>query len=745
MPAQRRAQLVGLALNAFSKSSTSYYSNSDTNVNANKANNANAQPALPAAVTVLLSHCVLAFEQEKGGKGRKQGIQQAADAAGSANGPQFVLLSRAAQTKASRIARASVPEDIYRLAQEVTLQQAADVQIEGLVEIVRAARKFIGVFEEEDIGDDDDEGGGVDNVDVIELHSYRARISLLLEAESESRSPIRGKKRKGGLESISETTTGTGTSKVQCHTGAGVENEVSESPAKSRGAAASMVLLLLEYLYDLVESRAFHRSFVTFVDKEDKAISTSINGSSNGLGLSSGGVQGNMQMLLLSLFDNILQLIATAANGDEDKDKADVSIITEGTETKISTTAFSNIVEHWCLDILKSLQRLLDPASFVSILHELVGHNMSSVRKVALAILSARLERFTNSGIGSNPNPHVSVVAAHAEEKLLLLEMSGQLQATIIEVLGFDTSDTRTDTNTDKVTDVNVIKVLDPNTLMETSDRESSIELAQSALMCLDVLARGLGSEAAWRKSLMRALQLSVQLSVCVKNAVQRKQALLQAVLEQQGQEQGDGMMSASAGTTTGTGTPKSNKKKNKKTSAAISNGNGIFTADQFIWNLDCSCELKLLASLNLCSGTLVRAGAIGARALPHLSSLLGGVLGSLELTLIAPQKQIQNQHMRMRARVLSSSDLEEEEEIDDENELSAKVTSLVRAHTLLLRSSVISLTGVYSAVPTFCHPYVQRTLSACLGLCASEGSNNKSSWAAFDVSSSSTGKPTQV
>ncbi len=160
---------------------------------------------------------------------------------------------------------------------------------------------------------------------------------------------------------------------------------------------------------------------------------------------------------------------------------------------------------------------------------------------------------------------------------------------------------------------------------------------------------------------------------------------------------------------------------KRKKNRESLGNGNkpsNAFKASDFGWDLDCSSELKLLASVNLCCGTLVRAGSLRAKALPHLSSLMDSVLGALELSLVVPEGSVK----------------ENVDEDRDNDDIFVKSAALVRAHILLLRSSAVSLTGIHSAVPTFCHPYIQRTLTACLGLCASEDANNASSWPASNA-----------
>ncbi len=483
--ASRRAHLIGLALTAFNSAGRASHGRDSTSP---------SQPALPAAVAVLLTHCLLSFQSERANSGGgivkpRIIVKDTGDGTDERDSaPSFVLLSRAAQHKASRIALGSTSEDIYRLAQDVTLQQTADVQISSLVEIMRCAKGFVDILESGSELDNMDADG---TVDVMQLHMYRARLahgSVNTESSQAVAANVTNMpKRRGRHRNYA--------SKAKNAVDAIASIEEGEDVLRSRGAAATMALLLLEYVYDIVESRAFHRAFVTYVDKEQKENAS----------LGKVGVQSRIQAVLLELFDNILQLIATASQAASnssslEKDR-NLAIVTENTETLLSLQAFGGTVEQWCLDVLRSLQRLLDPASFVSILHELIGHDMAAVRKAALGILSLRLERLTNAPNSVKGN--TSVAAAHAEEMLLLLEMSGQLQSTIVDVLGYKVPD-----KTDE--DCICIKILDPAAGMDSSDRESCIELAQSALMCLDVLARGLGGESAWGRNLMGALSLCV-------------------------------------------------------------------------------------------------------------------------------------------------------------------------------------------------------------------------------------------
>ena len=141
--------------------------------------------------------------------------------------------------------------------------------------------------------------------------------------------------------------------------------------ATNKGVSAALAMLNLEYLYEVVENKSFHKQLVRAIDQEPN------------------GTQ-HIQELFVTIFDHLLQLIATvsALTGDQERRRTsrkttageeDMSMtIALGTHVmELSLPAFGHTIYGWCLDILKAMHKLLDTAAFVSILQELVGHEQA--------------------------------------------------------------------------------------------------------------------------------------------------------------------------------------------------------------------------------------------------------------------------------------------------------------------------------------------------------------------------------
>jgi len=565
--------------------------------------------ALPPAVAVLMAHVFAAHEigsemQEKTAASTVTTLSSIV-ANGQENG--FILLSRAASKKAARLVSASIPEDLFRAAIETTAAQSADVQVKTLVATANAAHGFLAILTEDSTLAPVGASGDI-NVEL--LHSYRAEICRKARGSAESVAPAPdGKKSKSASAAV-----------------VAVDSN-GETSSQARGAAAAMVLLHLEYLYDIVENRAFHRQLVTMLDSPAESREKA---------------HARTQKLFLALFDQLLQLITSAAalngpNGGTDaEDTLDMRLGSQ--HLPIALSAFARTVDTWCLDILRSLHRLLDAASVVSILQELLEHEHANVRKAALQILSQRLERLSNSGHGPKGG-------ANGEEALLLLDLASQLRRNTEEILGYN-EQTRSLALTS----------------MSAAEGSSRAELAQSSLMCLDALARALGNDKAWSAPLMAALKTCVMIASHIMTALNS---------------------TAAAG-----------NKTIKAAKSARGRSNSVDSTEATTTAATKGSMLTLLASLFLCSGTIMKANSVGAKSLPYLSPLVTCILSAVTAQPTAAEEE-QQQH----------------------DTAPDTVSGMSRARTLLLRSALASITSVVSAVPTFYHPHIQQTLSVCLGL----------------------------
>jgi len=598
--------------------------------------------ALPPAIAVLMSHVFAAHEigAEKQEKTSVSSVTTLASIVANGQENGFILLSRAASKKAARLVSASIPEDLFRAAIETTAAQSADVQVKTLVATANAAQGFLAMLTENVASGTSSAASGDINVEL--LHSYRAELSRKARGAALSSVPPKKGKIASAALSLNPSLDSNG-----------------ETPAQSRGAAAAMVLLHLEYLYDIVENRAFHRQLVTMLDSPTETRETA---------------HSRTQTMFLDLFDQLLQLITSAAalngpNAGTDKEGT-LDMCLGSQDLPIALSAFARTVDTWCLDILRSLHRLLDAASVVSILQELLEHEHANVRKAALQILSQRLERLSNNGQGPKGG-------ASGEEALLMLDLATQLRRNTEEILGYN-----------EQTQTLALTAMSP---MEASSRA---ELAQSSLMCLDALARALGGDRAWSAPLMAALKTCVMIASQI---MQSFSISTVASIEANGAASGANKTTKAVKAGRGRSSSVASTDSTSMATTSASTGASVAAAQ--------GSMLTLLASLFLCSGTIMKASSVGARALPFLSPLVTCILNAVTAQPAAAEEEqqlYQQQHGTPLALI---------------SEAASTVNGMARARTLLLRSALTSITNIVSAVPAFYHPHIQQTLSVCLGL----------------------------
>ena len=120
------------------------------------------------------------------------------------------------------------------------------------------------------------------------------------------------------------------------------------------GGAATLLLLLLETVYEVLEHRTFHRQLLPLADGPDGAA--------------------QLQAYFLELSEQALQLLAAAARARAGPHRAaELSVaLGTGTELQVTADALGESTWTWCLEILSSVQRVLDAPAFVAILQELL-------------------------------------------------------------------------------------------------------------------------------------------------------------------------------------------------------------------------------------------------------------------------------------------------------------------------------------------------------------------------------------
>ena len=389
------------------------------------------------------------------------------------SGASFVLLSRAAQRRAFRSMKTSQPEEMFDLAIEIAASRPAVAQVCNMLAVIKAT------------------------VQLLEVASSPAALRL---------QPL--------TVVLPTGSTTVDIAKLQSFQEKIAPYNVANGDSERQGSAAALAMLFLEFLHEHMENKSFHRSLAQLLDAPNSSFKA--------------------QEGFVELSDHLLQLLALAMQLQQHDSSEKISVRMGSSTHNLSIKALGNNVSDWCLDILKSLQRLLDAPAFVSILQELIDHENPSVRQAALHILGQRLEKL---------HPKRS----SDEEKVLLLDLLSHLRGAILEAVP-------------------------KRGVVVPSVRSNTNGLAQSAIMCVDVLASHFGKSREWATPLFDYLSEMTSFSTAIHDL--------------------------------------------------IKNSN---PADQKSY----AGELKLLAASFLSCGTLTR--AVGPKALPMLSALMTNLLGILE------------------------------------------------------------------------------------------------------------------
>ena len=315
-----------------------------------------------------------------------------------------------------------------------------------------------------------------------------------------------------------------------------------------RGVAAALVLLMLEFALELMDNKLFHRSLVPIMqDDTSEAV----------------------QLYFLELSEQILQLISASKALEGAGGSMKLSLGARATD--ISAGPLGSAVWAQSIEIMRRMQRLLDAPTFVAILQELLEHEDASVRQRALQILSQRLEEMNATKRPSG------------EERALLLDLMANLrQALRSSVPALLAKD-------------------DSSSMGDGEPTELCVGLSQSALMCIDVLVRHLGSGA--KECLLETLEDVFSFATIAGEKI----ALISTL--------------APATHTAGKG----KKKKTEPAAAAGSAPSSLATE-----------LLKLQGSSYLCCGTVC--AVLGAPALPRLAGVMALMLGSASAQVAALQ-----------------------------------------------------------------------------------------------------------
>jgi len=518
---------------------------------------------LAVAVNILLVHSFAAHETDS----QSSGVIAAAEE----SVPEvMILLSKSASRRAHREMKSSVPEELFNLATEVLLARAPAVQVSVVISLLNSAHRLLELA----ISDTTAVESTAEGRDVLDINSSVEYCSTLLRTNAKTLT--------------------------------------SSAPAPGvgdrRGHAATIAILHLELIIEILENKTFHQMLANVIDAQ-----------------AAQGYESGVQEYFMAFADSVLQLLAMTSAAEQglgmtQRQKNPLNLRIEGALLKLAPQALGKHVSLWCYEALHTMQKLMDGPSFVAIIQELINHEQLEVRQKALVILGERLETMGGAKLKND------------SEIDLYLDLNAHLREVVQSFLP---------------------RLQASAAGNAAEDFHTHSGLAQSALMCIDVLARFLGKRLDWSSILTETLTEVVELCTLLVSLT--------------------GPETASTESSNG-------KKKSKKT---VSVSSPALQGEY----------LKLLGSASLCTATL--SSVLGAPALEQLPTIMSHNLSSLE-------------HIGALV-VAGPASTEVDEEVSEE------AHSLWRTRVLLVRS-VISAVGIMVAqLSNFAHPYIPRILSATL------------------------------
>ena len=543
-------------------------------------------------------------------------VTTAASTTGSSSGEDkhvYIILSRNAERAAERRMRTSRSEDLFHLAVDMSVRcRSVEHQLAHVGTLLRVAGALI---EAAAAGGRTGEGETNGGVHALRLGTYATKLC------------VRG-------------------------TGKAVDKAVAS-------AGLPLAVLLLEYVFEVLESKHFHRSLARNTEC-DADVVTSSGGSVRSARRGSREVRpAAAQAQLLALSEEVMSLLAVcgrhmSSDGDGDgatptakaaRSKQVTCVVGTETVAGVDVAQVASGAWEWSMDILSSMQRLLDTPTFVAILQELIQHRDSSIRAKALAILTERLEDITGEmSAGGGGSAHKARLQAHRALFLDLLQHLRKVLSTLCYGKGYD----RAAALASKTKGLPPMLTLTPE----------QAELPKSVLLCIDVLVYRLGEMASRSESWALALQDTLEDAVA-----------LMATLSDLGE---------------GGGKTSKGERARVRSNSDGSTGGG-----------DDGPEMDERATVHgsaaLLASSLV--GALQMRALPCLGPLMGSMLASLE----------------KQTRVILADSFGDRSLSDQ------------RARALLVRSTLSAVSAVVTALPTFTHTFMLRVLQVCLPLTAAD------------------------
>lgn len=242
-------------------------------------------------------------------------------------------------------------------------------------------------------------------------------------------------------------------------------NNNNNSNSNSNNNIPALIILQLEYILEFIENPVFHDNLLTLLFNSENGILTSFGY--------------NIQQIFLLFSESLLELLSYLTylqHGYSHKKlkTRHFNLYLNHEKVTISSKEFLKYSSNLCLNIVKSYQHLLDGPTFIVILQELLAHENVSVRQKSLEILSDRLQS-------------LGKIRSKLDDDLYA-DLSVKLKATVSSCFNNNNSNSNNFLN------------------------HKLIGVSQSALLCIDILARQFIKNKEWIKPMSQYLSELVKL-----------------------------------------------------------------------------------------------------------------------------------------------------------------------------------------------------------------------------------------
>lgn len=329
------------------------------------------------------------------------------------------------------------------------------------------------------------------------------------------------------------------------------------------------------------------------------------------------------QVFFVQLCEKCLRFLASSVNAQQLEKREKIQSNT------VPLSSMSKQAWKSCVDIIDSLQRLLDGPTFLALLQNLLVHEQPAVRQKALQILASRLEQLTTERDDVESSLYIGLIQ-RIKESL----------------------------------DSAVVVLSDKNALIKDDKRTMTshvISLAQSGVLCIDLLARHVSQDkdSSWHPQLEDCLDVQLKLMnkiiLCTTDCIEPN-------------------------------------------ALVVSCDDAIYAE-----------LLRMQGSVLLSSVTVF--STLGTKVLPKLADILDSVFVSIKshaASLLSVSSK--------RSEVTGSSNKNKRHKKSELQAVSTAPTN--RSRVLLLRSAVASIATLASAMPNFMHPYIEDSIVLSLSIC---------------------------